>query len=325
MEKNDADKSPEAISPETKNHEGQRHETTSLETKNHEATNPEGESPQTFAQIGETLANERKQQKISIADVSQKLRITQEYLTNIEDGNLEKLPSITYVTGFIRAYARFLKLDHHKICAQFKNNLAEQDTKPKFNFPKTQINNKNNAGILALSAAIAAIVIYGGWYSFSIISTPSTLQNNSNFANAGAQQETNIEQETLIQQLNTQNIATPSESSENPNLTNENLDPETKVTDAYAINRTPEDEFLIEAIAHAWIEVSRADGTTLTSRLLQKGDTYLIPSDQDLYLTTGNAGGLNIRIGQQKPVTLGNRGQTLLEIPLDKDTISKRF
>ena len=70
---------------------------------------------------------------------------------------------------------------------------------------------------------------------------------------------------------------------------NTNASEITKVTDAYA-NRSPDTEIVIEAIANSWVEVTRADGTSVTSRLMRLGDTYLIPTDEDLYLTAGNAG-----------------------------------
>jgi hypothetical protein len=44
-----------------------------------------------------------------------------------------------------------------------------------------------------------------------------------------------------------------------------------------------------------------------------------------LFLTTGNAGGLEIKLGLSDAVTLGGWGETLSELPLDHTIISQRY
>jgi hypothetical protein len=91
------------------------------------------------------------------------------------------------------------------------------------------------------------------------------------------------------------------------------------------VNRTPEAEIVIEATAHSWVEVTRQDGTSVISRLMDVGDIYPVPDDEELYLTTGNAGGLALRIGKEDPIVLGASGEVLRSLPLSQDEISERY
>lgn len=98
-----------------------------------------------------------------------------------------------------------------------------------------------------------------------------------------------------------------------------------KVTDAQAVNRVPGVEITLKATASSWVEVTRADGSAVTERLMRVGDTYVIPGDEDLFLTTGNAGGLNLTLGGDEPITLGAWGETVRELPLNATIINERY
>lgn len=311
--------------------------------------------------IGTTIAAERERQGLTLSNVSQRLRILESHLEYIEAGNIDELPAMTYVIGYVRSYARMLGLDDAKLCAELKNSLSSNEDNPEFNFVENKLNNKNGAGRVALAAVIAGILIYGGWYSLSV-SPSSTPQITAEVVQQIPAEETALIEEEAPQvepelvavaprttpQVSVQNddasekISTEvsetvqpeaveetqeviEEAAAVPAEENTNASEVTKVTDAYAVNRTPDTEIVIEAIANSWVEVTRADGTSVTSRLMRLGDTYLIPTDEDLYLTTGNAGGLNIRMGGDDPFTLGSWGEALRELPLNKAVISERY
>jgi cytoskeleton protein RodZ len=102
-------------------------------------------------------------------------------------------------------------------------------------------------------------------------------------------------------------------------------DGDNSVTAAIATNRIPEKEITVLATANSWVEVTRADGSVVSQRLMRKGETYIVPGGEDLFLTTGNAGGLEIKLGLSDAVTLGGWGETLSELPLDHTIISQRY
>ncbi|MBI5062843.1 MAG: helix-turn-helix domain-containing protein, partial [Desulfatitalea sp.] len=55
--------------------------------------------------FGSYLRNQRRAMGISIETVSQKTKIRVEVLRHVENEDLGRLPSSTFVKGFVRAYA----------------------------------------------------------------------------------------------------------------------------------------------------------------------------------------------------------------------------
>ena len=61
--------------------------------------------------LGETLQLKREKKKLSLEDVSRRLRIKEVYLKALEDGHYYAFPSRVYGIGFLRTYSKFLGLD----------------------------------------------------------------------------------------------------------------------------------------------------------------------------------------------------------------------
>jgi cytoskeletal protein RodZ len=76
--------------------------------------------------VGEKLSEERLRKGYSIEEVSKATKIRPSFLLAIEKGEYKKLPSGTYVHGFIRNYAKFLALPEDKILAIFKREYEEE-------------------------------------------------------------------------------------------------------------------------------------------------------------------------------------------------------
>ena len=93
---------------------------------------------------------------------------------------------------------------------------------------------------------------------------------------------------------------------------------------AMAHNRDPESEMVITAIGTSWVELSRPDGSKIAAWLMRSGEVYTVSADEDVYLTTGNAGGLSIALGNGETVIPGNWGEAIRELPLDAALIIDR-
>lgn len=70
--------------------------------------------------IGDRLRNARIRQRLSLEDVSHATKIRASFLSAIEDGQYEKLPSPTYVEGFVGNYAQYLGLPKSQMIALFR-------------------------------------------------------------------------------------------------------------------------------------------------------------------------------------------------------------
>ncbi|MDB2499103.1 DUF4115 domain-containing protein, partial [Alphaproteobacteria bacterium] len=56
-------------------------------------------------------------------------------------------------------------------------------------------------------------------------------------------------------------------------------------------------------------------------KLMQAGDRYVVDGNTRLYLSTGNAGGLQIVIGSDDPRPIGETGQIVRDLPLITDKL----
>ncbi|MBO5997360.1 MAG: DUF4115 domain-containing protein, partial [Alphaproteobacteria bacterium] len=80
----------------------------------------------------------------------------------------------------------------------------------------------------------------------------------------------------------------------------------------------------IVAREEVWVEIEQ-DDTLLLSRTLKKGETYDVPeSDVELFLKTGNAGGLDILVDGKKIKPLGPVGRVVRGVSLSPEKLKKR-
>ena len=93
---------------------------------------------------------------------------------------------------------------------------------------------------------------------------------------------------------------------------------------AQATQRLPGEEVIIKATASSWIEVTRADGEVLLSKLMRNGDQLVFSSDENLFLSTGNAGGLRLEMSNIAAFDAGQTGEILRDLRLNREAIQNR-
>ena len=106
-------------------------------------------------------------------------------------------------------------------------------------------------------------------------------------------------------------------------ITPASQDGETRATfnSAIANLRDPAQEITIRAVAASWVEIVRDNGEEVMAKLMQAGDSYVVEGNTRLYLSTGNAGGLEIVIGSDDPRPIGETGQIVRDLPLVTDKL----
>ena len=72
----------------------------------------------------------------------------------------------------------------------------------------------------------------------------------------------------------------------------------------------------------SWVEIRDSAGTRLISKILKKGDEYIIPNEAGVTLTTGNAGGIDILVDGIKIEPLGGIGVVLRDIRMDPEILA---
>lgn len=75
---------------------------------------------------GQRLKETRLQKGLSIDQVSQGTKIRPKFITAIEKGEYDSLPSPAYAQGFVRNYAEFLGLSTNEVLALFRREFDEE-------------------------------------------------------------------------------------------------------------------------------------------------------------------------------------------------------
>ncbi|MCA9368928.1 MAG: helix-turn-helix domain-containing protein [Pseudomonadales bacterium] len=75
--------------------------------------------------IGEMLRDERQGRRFRLEDLANRTRIRIEYLEALEANEFEKLPSATFVKGYIKTYAELFGFDHKPLLALLRRDYKE--------------------------------------------------------------------------------------------------------------------------------------------------------------------------------------------------------
>lgn len=79
--------------------------------------------------VGQILKETREDQFYSLEEVEKSTKIRKELLQALEADDYKKLPPTTFVQGFIKNYAKFLKIESGPLLAIFRRELPENKRK----------------------------------------------------------------------------------------------------------------------------------------------------------------------------------------------------
>ena len=80
---------------------------------------------------GELLKSERIKKDLSIQDVAYALKLSSRIIQAIESGDTDELPAKTFVRGFVKSYADYLKIDSEAVLKQFQEEMGSTHPVPK--------------------------------------------------------------------------------------------------------------------------------------------------------------------------------------------------
>lgn len=248
--------------------------------------------------VGDILRREREKQGLTIADIEQGTSIRGLYIEHIERGNIKELPGLVYAKGFVRNYAKFLRLDAEQLVQQFaeENGSAPVPPPVEVESPARRISLSNvgdeslseisigqqsssYAGIfgkLAAGIVVLAALVGGGAAVISAINAP---------AREAVQPPVKAEQPA----------AAPAAAPANP--------PDTqKSADGVRVSVT-----LTE---RCWTEVS-VDGKSVFEGIIEKGKTENWQGKESVVIRAGNAGALDVTLNGKKLGKFGDNGEVL--------------
>jgi cytoskeleton protein RodZ len=250
--------------------------------------------------VGEILRRARIGFKLSYSDVHTDLRISTSTLEALETSQFHKLPGQAYVIGYVRTYADYLQLDAEKLVALLKEQHYKKAERPVHSFPTVVRDRIAPPSWVIISSAIALLVILLLWSLVTFSASDHSIP-------------------PVPKELTAQ-LTPPPKPKEIPKivalLENAKIGQTAETNAEQAILGS--NRVLIKSISDSWIDVRDAQGETVFSRVLKKGEEFWVPLQGGNHtLTTGNAGGILIVKNGASTEPLGNLGEVVRNYSLD--------
>ncbi len=285
--------------------------------------------------VGAELARARSRLGVSLDEVGAALRIRPAYLHALEQGQMGDLPGSAYALAFLRSYAEALGLDPEATAARFKAEATVLARKPDLEFPAPPPERGIPAGAVALVAIVLAVGAYGGWYRLSEegrLPAETVMPVPAHLAPLAERASPPVAAPTPVKPPDPQTTtAEPSAADHTPTMAYAADPPPGAVSPSSAAAATPpsaasagdsgEPHLAVRASADAWLQVRQRSGPVLFSRVLHAGETWPVPAQPDLMLTTGNAGGTVLVVDGVAGAPLGPPGAVRRDLPLDPDQV----
>jgi cytoskeleton protein RodZ len=279
--------------------------------------------------VGEKLALARAQQNWSIAQVARQLKWSARQIAEIEAGNYAVFPDVLTVRGFVRTYAKFLKMDSGLLLQE----LAEELSKLPSNatdrltldtpFPTIRMSWLDRQrdrlpqiwGALLL-ALLCLMMIFvwraelGKWmYQFFPISVKNWIERSEH--TLVAQQQ--IADQADSPRPNDKNLPLPSNQATERQPTSSALAfspaaSDVELDDNQQIGKLSLDDALILNFNQdSWVQIKRLDGSKVTERIYHAGDEETVHVSEPLNIVIGNAPGVEAKLrGQNLILTTKN-------------------
>ncbi|MFH2035496.1 MAG: RodZ domain-containing protein [Candidatus Zixiibacteriota bacterium] len=262
-----------------------------------------------YKEIGKRLKEKRTSQQIELKDIVEEIKIFEEYLVAIEEGEIQNLPSEIYYNLFVRTYARELGLDAEKLLddtylgggtddGEQKEKKTGEPVERVVSTANTYTSPKKIFGWIAIVVLVA----------FLVFIAISSLCSDSNGA--------------ITKQVNPPvAIVNPEAANEiNPDLDTTLVDIKDEGITVVDLNATapitpPPLTLDIEVQELSWILIL-ADGDTVLHRNLRPNETRQITAENNFNLSVGNPNGVIMKLNnrQMRPLSRNGRAVTNLLI-----------
>lgn len=297
-----------------------------------------------LAEIGVLLRRRREEIGQDLAIIAATTHIRRNYLKAIEDGRRKDLPGTAYMIGYIRTYADYLGFDGNRLINDYHAELAGQrkwiDKRAEPAEPaSTSLPQIQASPVVVMGTVVVlALAAYGTWSIFSrgegdtdptVVQTPSEetapsepAESEQTDAAPATPSPSNAEASAPAEPaVPAREIASATEDQVPPEAdvasTGEEVTEESPPQPEAAEADAKAGKIVVRARLESWIQITNEKKEVVFSRVLRAGETYTVPEGNNLMLTTGNAGGVDILLNGKKMRSLGTVGLVKRDVPLD--------
>ena len=239
--------------------------------------------------LGKYLKRERENRKLSLREVSKQIKVREPFLRAFEEDRRDLLPSVTYVKGFLSAYAKYLGLDSNEIILRYEAvSKSEPITRPEVLPRKRMLWHPKYLWTIGGVIIVGFIALY-------LLLSPS----QPPVAPPAPEPEAKA---TIAQ-------PPPPPVSEKPSALAEkgiSLD--------------------IKAVERTWVAI-QIDGQPVREATFQPGESFTFRAAKRIDLVLGNAGGLDMTFNERRLEKIGKSGEvvTVIFTPQGVETTRREF
>ena len=262
------------------------------------------------AQLGRKLGAARESCGLSIGDVAHQLKLSPWQVEAIEAGNCQRLPGTVFIRGFIRNYARLVKLDPAPLLASAEQQLPhsappEPELPHSVNIPfptgRELSWHKYAIALLVLLVPVVVFEFYGEdaaevtVNSRLVVLPQPQVMAEEKAADAGVVPPGSPASDTMVKPVRAV--------SETQTRASADGTPQKSIRTASVEHQPGEHLLRLRFDQESWVEVRDRNGRTIFSQLNPAGTEQAVSGLPPLSLVVGNAVGVRLTHNQQ-PVDL---------------------
>ncbi|WP_066662100.1 helix-turn-helix domain-containing protein [Sphingomonas sp. CCH9-H8] len=249
-----------------------------------------GETPNLFpVKVGEKLRDARMAQGLELADIASRTRVPLRHLAAIEASDYSGLPSTTYATGFVKAYARAVGADEvalaRELRAETSATFAAREVYTSYD-PEDPVREPPSA--LAWGGAIVAVLLLaavGLWYGTDLFRGGTS----------------------AVPEPTPTALATP------------------EATPSPAATPVSGGQVTLIATQPVWLRIYDAAGTRLYEKEMAAGERYDVPADANgPMINLGRPEAVQVTIDGVTVEPLGRAGVAIKDVAISADALRAR-
>lgn len=295
--------------------------------------------------VGARLAASREQHRWTIPYVAEQLKLSQGQILALEQNRLQDLPKLVIVRGFVRAYAKLLRVDGDALVAMLPRDETpvqlEASLRPALSTPfidsRSSLSGQHDTNRRYLMGALALIVLVALFLlgqKFDVLTKLSQWTKPATVETAASP-----EQAVLVPAPSAELVASApvpmAEPMPSPDVTSPAGAPvmsesvPTPVTESIAkssenavvkdvapvLSLPPAHELLVIKFRQdSWIYVKTEKGQVLSSHLAKAGTEESFSVKQTLFLKIGNAAGVEASLRGEPMAIVADRGSNVANL-----------
>ncbi len=282
--------------------------------------------------FGQQLKQAREAAGLTVIEVADELKLTEQLINDLEASDLERLPAATFAVGYLRNYARLLKLPEDEMAAAFNQLVPRQESSltPISGVPAQK--NSHDSLVKLTSYGLLVLVIFlvllwwqqadfdwlkisapetGGTVELDIpIADDSSAQNDTEIGVLDAAPEMEPATEDVVAEEQVRQ-AEPEVAASEPEV-EASVEPQTPAT-RETVEVTPvaettgeqlpttpplagDDELVISTDSESWVEIRDPNGAKLLVRLISSGRDYRVVGAAPFRVFLGNAPSVSLQV-----------------------------